>query len=401
LQLIQEIIANPRAKEIYLTVRKHGTVSKQSLLDESGLTISTLTRILEELLSPGLLVEVGFGESTGGRRPTLYETNPAYAYLLGLEISRTHAKLVLMDFHLTLLDEYTWSMDASLTPELLMDSLHQEALRMLAAASINPVQVAGLGIGAVGPLDRREGVILNPARFAAPGWSQVHIKEQLEQQLAVPVYLDNGANTALLGEYWASSNRMQHHLLYLHAGVGLRSAIMNDGRILYGVIDTEGAVGQMIIEGSGLPPHIPGGNAGAWETYVSIHTLEKQAREAWELGSSPMLRDLAESAEQLDFTHLIEALHARDPVVVRLFNEMAVYCGIGLANLINILHPEEVILGGPLFLAADDFYQEATRIALEKTYYRGQYKVRFTRSRLGESSVAAGACAMVLHQLTS
>ncbi|KAI7252887.1 hypothetical protein KC345_g11438, partial [Hortaea werneckii] len=243
-----------------------------------------------------------------------------------------------------LLDEHTWNMDTGLTPELLMESLHGQVLRMLAAASIDPVQVAGLGIGAVGPLDRKEGVILNPARFAAPGWSQVHIKEQLEQRLNVPVYLDNGANTALLGEYWASSNRMQHHLLYLHAGIGLRSAIMNDGRLLYGMIDTEGAVGQMIIEGSGLPPHIPGGNAGAWESYVSIHTLERQAREAWHRGSSTLLHDLAESAEQLEFTHLIEALHAGDPVVVRLFNEMAVYCGIGLANLINILHPEEVVL---------------------------------------------------------
>lgn len=284
--LIHELIANPKAREIYFTVRKHGTVSKQSLLDESGLTISTLTRILDELLSLELLVEVGFGESTGGRRPTLYETNPAYAYLLGLEISRTHAKLVLMDFHLLLLGEYTWNMDTALTPEHLMESLHSQALQMLAAASIDLGRVAGLGIGAVGPLDRQAGVILNPARFTAPGWSQVHIKELLEQRLAVPVYLDNGANTALLGEYWASSNRMQHHLLYLHAGIGLRSAIMNDGRLLYGMIDTEGAVGQMIIEGSGLPPHIPGGNAGAWESYVSIHTLERQAREVWRLGSS-------------------------------------------------------------------------------------------------------------------
>lgn len=399
--LIHEIITNPKARDIYFTVRKYGTVSKQSLLDESGLTISTLTRILDDLLSLGLLVEVGFGESTGGRRPTLYETNPSYAYLLGLEISRTHSRLVLTDFHLKLLDEHTWNMDAGLTPELLMESLHGQALRMLTAASIDPAQVAGLGIGAVGPLDRIAGVILNPARFAAPGWSQVHIKDQLEQRLNVPVYLDNGANTALLGEYWASSNRMQHHLLYLHAGIGLRSAIMNDGRLLYGMIDTEGAVGQMIIEGSGLPPHIPGGNAGAWESYVSIHTLERQAREAWHRGSSPLLHNLAESAEQLEFTHLIEALHAGDPMVVLLFHEMAVYCGIGLANLINILHPEEVILGGPLFLAADEFYQEATRIALERTYYREQYQVRFSRSRLGERSVAAGACAMVLHQLTS
>ncbi|MEK3903119.1 ROK family protein [Paenibacillus sp. FSL R7-0179] len=399
--LIHEIIANPKAREIYLTVRTHGTVSKQTLLEESGLTISTLTRILDELLSRELLVEVGFGESTGGRRPTLYETNPSYAYLLGLEISRTHAKLVLTDFHLRLLGEYTWSMDAGLTPGLLMESLHRQALQMLDAASVQLSRVAGLGIGAVGPLDRTAGVILNPARFPAEGWSQVHIKEQLEQRLGVPVYLDNGANTALLGEYWASSNRMQQHLLYLHAGIGLRSAIMNDGRLLYGIIDTEGAVGQMIIEGSGRPPQIRGGNAGAWESYVSVHTLEEQAREAWRQGSSGRLRSLAGHAGELEFAHLIEALKERDPVVVGLFNEMAVYCGIGLANLINILHPEEVILGGPLFLAADDFYQTATRTALERTYYREQYNVRFTRSRLGEHSVATGACAVVLHQLTN
>ncbi|MEK3713631.1 ROK family protein [Paenibacillus sp. FSL R7-0333] len=397
---IHEVIANPKAKEIYFTVRKHGTVSKQTLLDESGLTISTLTRILDELLSQELLVEVGFGESTGGRRPTLYETNPSYAYLLGLEISRTHAKLVLTDFHLRLLGEHTWSMDAGLTPELLMKSLHRQGLQMLDAASVQLSRVAGLGIGAVGPLDRTAGVILNPAHFPAEGWSQVHIKEQLEQRLGVPVYLDNGANTALLGEYWAGSNRMQQHLLYLHAGIGLRSAIMNDGRLLYGIIDTEGAVGQMIIDRAGVPPQLPGGNAGAWESYVSVRTLEGQAREAWRMGSSTSLRALAEHAEALEFVHLLEALRERDPVMVRLFDEMAVACGIGLANLINILHPEEVILGGPLFLAAD-FYETATRIALERTYYRGQYNVRFTRSSLGERAVATGACALVLHQLTS
>nr|WP_245368536.1 ROK family protein [Paenibacillus silagei] len=397
---IHEVIANPKAREIYFTVRKHGTVSKQTLLDESGLTISTLTRILDELLSQELLVEVGFGESTGGRRPTLYETNPSYAYLLGLEISRTHAKLVLTDFHLRLLGEHTWSMDAGLTPELLMESLHRQGLQMLDAASVQLSRVAGLGIGAVGPLDRTAGVILNPARFPAEGWSQVHIKEQLEQRLGVPVYLDNGANTALLGEYWAGSNRMHQHLLYLHAGIGLRSAIMNDGRLLYGMTDTEGAVGQMIIDLPGVPPQIPGGNAGAWESYVSVRTLEGQAREAWRLDSSTSLRALAEHAEALEFVHLLEALRERDPVMVRLFDEMAVACGIGLANLINILHPEEVILGGPLFLAAD-FYETATRIALERTYYRGQYNVRFTRSSLGERAVATGACALVLHQLTS
>lgn len=397
---IHEIITSPRTKDIYYSVRKHGTVSKQTLLEESGLTVSTLTRILEELLAQRLLLEVGYGESTGGRRPILYETNPHYGYVFGLEISRTHSKLIFMDFHLNQLDEYTWTMDAGITPDILMASVRTQVLRMLKLATIDITRVVGLGIGAVGPLDRREGIILNPSRFAAPGWSQVAIKERLEQLLELPVCLDNGANTALLGEYWAGGNRNQHHLLYLHAGVGLRSAIMNEGRILHGVMDTEGAVGQMIIESSGVPSRIDGGNYGAWESYVSIHTLETKAREEWKRGRSTLLRQLAVSPEQLAFSHLAEALQERDPLVTELFGHTAAYCGIGLANMINILHPEEVILGGPLFTAADYFYQEAARIALDKTYYRDQFKVRFTKGLLGEHAVAAGAGALVLDQLT-
>lgn len=66
---LQPIIASPKARDIYTTVSRHGTVSKQTLLEESGLTISTLTRILEELLAPGLLLEAGFGDSTGAAGP--------------------------------------------------------------------------------------------------------------------------------------------------------------------------------------------------------------------------------------------------------------------------------------------------------------------------------------------
>ncbi|WP_019912494.1 ROK family protein [Paenibacillus sp. HW567] len=400
MQPIHEVISSSRTKDMYLSIRKQGTVSKQTLLEESGLTVSTLTRILDELLAQGLLSEVGYGESTGGRRPTLYETNPLFGYVFGLEISRTHSKLALMNLHLSLLDEYTWTMDEHTTPELLVEAVHSQALRMLEQASVDISQVIGLGIGAVGPLDRKEGIIQHPAGFTAPGWSQVHIKEQLEQLLDVPVCLDNGANTALLGEYWAGGNLRLHQLLYLHAGIGLRSAIMNEGRILYSVIDTEGAAGQMIIENAGIPSRHPGGNDGAWESYVSIRTLEMQARAEWKLGKDTLLRELAPNPESIDFSHLIEALQAGDPMVTGIFGRAAVYCGIGLANLINILHPEEVILGGPLFSAADYFYQEATRVALEKTYYREQCSVRFTKGALSDNAVATGAGALILNQLT-
>ena len=397
---VQQPIPTAKAREIFLSIRRQGTAAKQTLLEESGLTGSTLTRILEELRLAGLILEVGFGESTGGRRPVLYETNPAYAYAFGLDISRTASRLALFNLHLQPLAQQTWTMTADMTPKRLLRLVTDEVPRMLATCSIELRQVLGIGIGAVGPLDRKQGIIQTPIHFAAPGWQQVPIREQLEALLDLPVLVDNGANAALLGEYWRSSARLGQQLLYLHAGVGLRSAIMTEGRILHSAMDTEGAVGQMIIESAGQPSRVEGGNYGAWEAYISIESLKRQAAAAWKQGRVTTLNRYAESPDGLSYTHLVAALQAGDPLMEELFKQAAAYLGIGLANLINILHPEEIILGGPLFAAGDAFFAEAIRIALAKTYYRQQYHVRFTRGSLGDEAVATGAAALVLGKLT-
>src|SRR5690606_8438500 len=97
-------LVNRKAKEIYDRIRQKGTIAKQDLQELSGYTISTLSRILDELTGLGLIVETGYGESTGGRRPTLYETRADYGYVFGLDISRAHSRLVLCDMHLHKLD---------------------------------------------------------------------------------------------------------------------------------------------------------------------------------------------------------------------------------------------------------------------------------------------------------
>ncbi|TVY06831.1 hypothetical protein [Paenibacillus cremeus] len=85
---IADRIQDAKSKLVYGLIRSHGTVSKQDLIQWSGLAPSTMVRILDDLLVEGLIREAGYGESTGGRRPFLYETNPKYAYVLGLEISK-------------------------------------------------------------------------------------------------------------------------------------------------------------------------------------------------------------------------------------------------------------------------------------------------------------------------
>lgn len=396
---IQERIGSRKHKEIYERIRRQGTVSKIELLEQSQMTGSTLTRALEELTAQGWLVEAGLGESTGGRRPILYETNPAAGYVFGLDISRLNSKLVLCDLHMNRLDARSWTMDETMTPGRLLQEIADSAARMLEARGIATEAVLGMGIGAVGPLDRSSGIILEPLYFPAAGWRNVEIAAYLQQRLGFPVLLDNGANTALIGESWSDRGRDYRHLLYVHVGVGIRSAMMSNGKVVYGAVDMEGSIGQMIIQTDG--PRIGDhGNFGSLQTYASIHALEQQAQARLKQGRESSLRFKEPNPEKITYAHLLQSLKEHDPLTVEIFSQAATYFGIGLSNLLNILHPEKVILGGSLIGSDSSFFQIATRVAIRNTYYYPNYQVVFSQGHLGEEALVTGAAIMVINQLT-
>ncbi|MFD2671307.1 ROK family protein [Marinicrinis sediminis] len=397
---IEERIANKKAKEIYEILRKQHIVSKQQLLEQSTLTVSTLTRVLEDLHSSGWIEEVGFGDSTGGRRPILYQRTAKQCYAFGLDISRIHTKLVLCDLHYTKYDTQTWAVTTDTSPDILIREVVGRIKVMMEKHQLSHDQILGLGIGGVGPVDRHQGIMMNPIYFPAEGWEHVAITEALEEQLAFPVLLDNGANTALLAEYWCDRESRLDHMLYVHVGTGLRSSVISEGKIVYGAVDMEGAVGQMIIQTDGPPPRDPKGNYGCLDSYVSVYAIEQQARARLKQGRTSVLSQWVKRPEQVQFAHLLQALQKNDEMTKEIFVQAAVYLGIGLANLIHILHPERIILGGPLGNSSTLFFETAVESAKRHCYDHPDYQVDFTRGLLGEEALATGAAILVMNRLT-
>jgi predicted NBD/HSP70 family sugar kinase len=297
------------------------------------------------------------------------------------------------------LESKSWFMDSLITPGKLLQDIAETAAAMMEKQGIDARQVLGMGIGAVGPLDRFSGIILEPLHFPAAGWRDVPISAYLQERLRFPIMLDNGANTALIGESWSDRNRDFRHLLYVHAGVGIRSAMMSNGKVVYGAVDMEGSIGQMIIQSDGprLGDH---GNYGSLETFASIPALERQAQARIKQGRESSLRYKIETPEQLNFSHLVHALRENDPLTVEIFSQAATYFGIGLSNLLNILHPEKVILGGSLIISHPSFFQIATRVAIRNTYHYPTYQVVFSQGHLGEEALVSGAAIMIINQLT-
>lgn len=398
---MKDRIGNAKAKMLYALVRRHGTVSKQMLLEQSGMKGSTLTRLLEELAADGWIEEIGFGESTGGRRPILYRVRADRGYVFGLDISRIHSRLVLCDLRFARIDSSVWRMTSSSTPETLILHMADRMRHMLERHGIPREKLIGVGIGAVGPLNRQSGVITNPLYFPSPGWTNVPVCRMVEAEIGASALLDNGANTALLGEYWTdAAEQRAEHVLYIHGGVGLRSAMLSGGKLVYGAVDMEGAVGQMIIQSDGIPHRDSGGNFGCLESYASIYALEQMAVSRLKQGRDSLLREYARGSDDLHFSHLVDALAKADPMTIDLFAQSATFFGIGLANMLNMLHPEKVILGGPLFNTQDMYFETATKVAVRNTYYYPDYQVQFSRGKLGEEALAVGAAVMAAGRLT-
>lgn len=398
---LKERIPHRKEKEVFALIRKQGIVSKTDLIEQSGMTVSTLTRALEELTAAGLISEAGRGESTGGRKPTLYRLNPSYGYVFGLDISRAYSQLLLCDMGMRKLEAVTWVMNNAMTPETLFRSVIKAAGEMMKKHRLNARNILGMGVGAVGPLNREQGILLSPLHFAAEGWDRVPLVSILEESLDIPVVLDNGANAGIWAEYWADKpGQTYEHLLYIRAGVGLRSAMISNGKLVYGAVDAEGAVGQMIIQSDGIRHRDRKNSYGCLESYVSIHALEMEAISKLKQGRRSILRELAGDPERVDYSHLIQALEQKDAMVTEIFTQAATYFGIGLANLLNILHPEKVILGGPLISANPLFFEISSEVALNNTYHYPSYQVRFAKESYGEDTPAVGAAVMVVNGLT-
>lgn len=285
-------------------------------------------------------------------------------------------------------------MDEDMTPEKFVKQTATTIRTLLFDHKLTIERIKGIGIGAVGPLDRDAGIILNPLYFPAKGWTNVLICKLIQEQNGITAKLDNGANTALLGEHWAMRKSQLQQMLYVHVGVSLRSSMMSYGQIVRGSVDREGSIGQMIIQTDGPRLH-DHGNYGALEAYVSVQAIERLAQSEAKLGRSGLISRSPVKPEDIKYDLLLSELTLEKPVALELFLKSARHLGIGLTNLINIFHPECIILGRTLINAHESFYRTAIKVAIGNTYYYPEYMPLFSKGILREDAVATGAALMM------
>lgn len=253
----------------------------------------------------------------------------------------------------------------------------------------------GVGVAVPGIVNHAAGVVVEAPNL--PGWHDVPLREMLEKALNVPVFIDNDANSFACGESWLGAGKGLGHFIGITLGTGIGGGIIVDGRIVRGADGMAGEVGHLTVNIDG--PRCNCGNYGCLETYASASGISDRMREAIEAGGKSSLFDstggnLYKITSEMVYT---AARQGGDPLSREVMRSMGTYLGVGIANLIHILNPQAIILGGGV-TAAWDIFADVVQKEVEKRCFAKQVERPswLMRGTLGDDAGLVGVARIVL-----
>ena len=251
----------------------------------------------------------------------------------------------------------------------------------------------GIGVDIPGPMNPHKGIIEKSPHLH--GWQGFPLKRFLEKKLRLPVFMGNDANAAALGEKVFGAGKKVQNFVYLTVSTGIGGGVVLDGKLLLGASYGAGEVGHTII--------VPGGERcgcgrhGCLEAYASGTAIARFVREELLRVKSLKILKLAGSRGKVSAEIVAQAADSGDRLALEAYRRAGYYLGIGLANLINVLNPEMLILGGSVMKSSNLLWPSMKDSARAHAWPSLYKACRIVKTKLGDQVGDLGALALVFH----
>ncbi|MBL1096653.1 ROK family protein [Streptomyces coffeae] len=313
-------------------------VSRQHLASATGLSLATVATLVGELLHLGAITEVGYEDSDGGRPRGLVAVNAQGGALIGVDVAETYIHVEVFDLSLTVLaradEELRPERPGEREPRQVIARIAAAVRAVVEAAAIPDDRVLGVGVSMPGQVDREGGVSVFAPNW---DWHDVPVLDLLAEHLPYPLHLDNPLRACTVAELWFGAARGREHAVVVNLGTGVGAGLALGGTLHRGASNSAGEWGHTTLVLDGRVCHC--GAHGCVESYVGAPGIMQNLREL--SPGSPLLHpdDQTATVEALG-----RALADGDPVAVKTVRDTARYLGAGLADLVNLLNPEVIVL---------------------------------------------------------
>ncbi|MEA5077031.1 MAG: ROK family transcriptional regulator [Anaerolineaceae bacterium] len=374
--------------EILRKIYFDGPISRLEVSQQIGISPATVTNIVFDLLEKNLLVESGSKRSDGGRPSTLLTINPAYGHFIGCEVGESFINVELFDIRFTSCQKVSFSLNEErVEPEQVVEKISQGIQEVLSAAGIKENKVIGMGVGFPGLVDPVRGISVFTPNW---GWHDVSLLKAIKRKHPFPMFLENGAKAMAMGEALFGAGKGVNNLTVLLVGTGVGCGIISDRSLFRGSMNNAGEIGHTIMELDG--PVCRCGGHGCTEVYLGANGIIDRYRSLNADSDHPNRYDQIAYIQ-----YILQKSSEGQPAAIQVVNETLRYLGVTLANLVNLLNPQLLLLGGWSGLLFGSRYLD--KIKEQTAYYALAQSLAHTSIRLCEladDSVSKGAASLVL-----
>jgi len=312
--------------------------------------------------------------------------------VIGVDLGGTNIKVGVLTEAGEVLVKNSVPTEADKGPDHVIDRICQAALQAASDAGVARENILAIGVGAPGAMSHKDGLIISPPNL--PGWHNVPLRDIITDKTGIPANLENDANAAAYGEFWAGAGKGTTDMVLFTLGTGIGGGIIVDGHLLRGAFDNAAELGHMIVEPGGRPCGC--GQKGCLEVYASAANTAKRAREAIEAGENSSLKQRLDQGLPVECEHVVEAAANGDPLASKIWDETCKYLAIACVNVQHFTNPQKILFAGGMIGAGQRLLEPVRKYFRQFTWTAAQDYPEITFAALGNDAGFIGAAGLAL-----
>ncbi|MFS0638957.1 ROK family protein [Mesobacillus foraminis] len=363
-------------KVILSSIIKHYPISRAKLSEITNLNKATVSLQTHSLIKKHLVSEIGVGVSNGGRKPILLVFNKNAGYAIGVELAANYIFTILIDLEGNkLFSDFLEFANESMET---LKSILIERIKLVANhAPGSPYGIIGIGVGVHGFVDENQSIVYTPHS----NWDKIDLKNLLEDQFQLPIFIDNEANVGAFGEKLYGLIKSNESSIYVSVGTGIGLGIILNDKLYRGSNGFSGEMGHMTIESNGKKCGC--GNQGCWELYASESAFYKNLSRL-------------KNGEVMTLEKANKMIMENDGDILMEIEKFGYYLGIGLMNLINTFNPDCIILRSNLIEANPIILKSIKKAVSNRISRYIPLKSEIYISQLNKNAAALGSASFMI-----
>ena len=380
----QNFVKQMNKSIVFRSIKKNEPLSRSQISKITGLNKATVSTMVSEMLEESFVYEIESNQSSGGRKPVLLYFNNLAGFSVGIDLGVNYILGVLTDLNGHIVEEVTQTL-TSIEYEDVKNNLVNIIKKLIKKAPESTYGIVGIGVGVPGNVDLDENILFAPNLK----WKNVDLKAELQNELHIPVKIQNEANCGVHGEHLYGRGKNASDLVYISIGVGIGTGIIIKNNLYTGTSGISGEMGHVTLNANG--PKCRCGNHGCWEFYASEQALLEHVKKQKVLSSS----------NDISLEKLVAEAKTGNKEVLQILNTLGEYIGIGLTTVINTFNPEMVIIGNRISQFSRWLTNPVNHVLQDRLSYYHNENTEIKFSALGRYSSALGATSIAISHFLS